>query len=175
MLAAVRRVTTTLALALCLLGCSAAQSGRSATPSGGSAAPLEAPVSAAPSGYAVSPTPSSDTVELRTAEWAFPERSDGGFRCPNDSNVGLLIVDPEYGTAAQNADGIHPLIWPLGYTARRLPGGEVAVLRSDGAPVAITGRKYRFWAPHWGGGGGPVEAGACVLQYDEGEIQTPPG
>jgi hypothetical protein len=162
-----RRVTTALALALCLSGCySAAQSGSSAAPSGD-------PVSAAPSGDAVSPAPSSDTVELATAEGHFPEPSDGVHVCPYGFNLGLLMVDPEYGTAAQNEDGIHPLIWPLGYTARRLAGGEVAVLNRDGVVVATTGRSYRFWAPKWGGDGGPVEAGDCVDLAPEGEVQTP--
>ena len=171
---ALRRVTTTLALALCLLGCAAAQSGLSATPSGGSAAPLEAPVSAAPSSDAVSPAASSDNVKLATAEGEFPVQSDGVVRCPYDhSNVGLLIVNPEYGTAAQNGDGTHPLIWPLGYMARRLAGGEVEVLSRNGAVVATTGKKYNFWTPNWARGGDPVEAGNCVGPYIEGEIQTP--
>jgi hypothetical protein len=90
--------------------------------------------------------------------------------------VGLLIVDPEYGTAAQNGDGTHPLIWPLGYTARRLTGGEVEVLSGYGGVVATTGNKYNFWAPKWARGEGPVEAGNCVGPlYIEGELQTPPG
>ena len=93
--------------------------------------------------------------------------------CPYNFTVGLLIIDPEYGTAAQNGEGIHPLIWPLGYTARRLAGGEVAVLNRNGAVVATTGKKYRFWAPRWGGDGGPVEAGDCVDVYPEGEIHSP--
>jgi hypothetical protein len=170
----VHRFTTTLALALCLVGCySAGSSSRSATPSDGSAAPLEAPASAAPSGDAVSPAPSSDTVKLATAEGHFPERSDGMQVCPYHFNLGLLMVDPQYGTAAQNEDGMHPLIWPLRYTARRLAEGEVAVLNRNGAVVATTGKSYRFWAPEWGADGGPVEAGDCVDLAPEGEIQTP--
>jgi len=101
-------------------------------------------------------------------------QSDGLAPCPYDhSNAGLLLVDPEYGTAAQNGDGTHPLIWPLGYTARRLAGGEVEVLSRKGAVVATTGEQYNFWAPRWARGGLPVEAGNCVSPYTKGEIQTP--
>jgi hypothetical protein len=112
---------------------------------------------------------------LRTAEGDFPERSGGlDYYCPyNHSNVGLLIVDPEYGTAAQNGDGTHPLIWPLGFTARRLAGGEVEVLNRYGDVVATTGKKYNFWTPNWAPGRDPVETGNCVGPYIEGEIQTP--
>jgi len=158
-----------------LLGCSAAQAGRSAAPSGGSGAPLEASASAAPSVDEVSPAPSTDTVKLATADVAFSVQSDVMGPCPyNHANVGLLMVDPGYGTAAQNGGDVHPLIWPLGYTARRLAGGQVAVLSGKVAVVATTGKKYNFWAPEiWAPGGEPVEVGNCVSPYTEGEIQTP--
>jgi hypothetical protein len=115
--AAVRRVTTTLALALCLLGCSSAAS------AGGSAAPTVE--SAAPAG---------EPVALRTGKNScyltlFPI-------------VGRLLPDPVYGVTL---DGV-PIIWPTGSTAARLAGGQVEVrvttLNGGAAIVATTGKDY---------------------------------
>jgi hypothetical protein len=168
-----RRATITLVLALCLVGCSAAQPGRSATPSGAGGT-TRAPGSAAPSNDGVSPAPSSNIVKLATAEGDLPAPSDLTAPCPYDhSNVGLLMVDPESGTAAQTRDGTHPLIWPLGFTGRQLAGGGVEVLSRNGGVVATTGNQYNFWGPDWPRGADPVEAGHCVSPYTEGEIQTP--
>jgi hypothetical protein len=157
---------TTLVLPLVLLGCSSAQLGHS----GSQSTEL---TSATPAGEVPTAARTSDAVALVTAEGHFPERSDGVNVCPYNYIVGLLIADPGYGTAARDEHGVHPLIWPVGYTARRLAGGEVEVLNRNGAVVATTGRRYEFWAPTWGGDGEPVEAGACVSVYPEGEIQTP--
>jgi len=144
----VRRVITTLALALSLLGCG------SSAPSG----------SAAPS---VSAAPAGEPIELRTGvdPDLGPERSDGLNACRTFWNVGLLIVDADFGTAAEGNYGIKPLIWPLGYTARRLAGGEVVVLNRTGDVVATTGHKYQFWTVAWGGGG-PAHTGFCVNEWN---------
>lgn len=98
-----------------------------------------------------SPAPSGDPVELATGVHPeLPERSDGIIGCRTFYNVGLLIVDPEYGTAAEDSrGGVRPLIWPVGYAALRLAAGEVVVLDRTGEVVATTGQKYQFWAGRW--------------------------
>ena len=111
----VRRVTTTLALALFLIGCG------SAAPVGKTAAPSDMP-SEAPAGGPVTLLTGVDSC------WA------GGAW----GSEGLLVADPEYGT---RFDG-KPAMWPLGYTGRRV-GSEVEVL-FDGQVVATTGRRYYF-------------------------------
>jgi len=118
--AAVRRVTTTLALALFLLGCG------SAAPVGKSAAPSDKP----------SEAPQGGPVELLTGVdscWA------GGAW----GSEGLLVADPEYGTRF----GGKPAMWPVGYTGRRV-GSEVAVVDQAGRVVATTGRRYYFSQAH---------------------------
>ena len=52
---------------------------------------------------------------------------------------GLLIPDPEYGTRIA---GKGPVMWPVGYTGRRLVGGQVVVLDGSGTVVGTTGRVY---------------------------------
>jgi hypothetical protein len=52
---------------------------------------------------------------------------------------GLLIPDPDYGTRIA---GKGPVMWPVGYTGRRLVGGQVLVLDRSGTVVATTGRVY---------------------------------
>ena len=54
---------------------------------------------------------------------------------------GMLIPDPEFGTRIA---GKGPVMWPVGYTARRLEGlsGEIQVLGRSGDVVARTGRTY---------------------------------
>src|SRR5258708_17076203 len=107
--------------------------------------------------------PGGDPVQLATGVGEFPVPADGSTACITYDNVGLLIADPETGTAAQGDYGIRPLIWPVGYTARRLAGGEIVVLNGKGNVVATTGRKYQFWTGSWGGTpparSGPVPTG----------------
>jgi hypothetical protein len=70
------------------------------------------------------------------------------------SYAGVLVPDPEYGT---RIDGKGPLMWPLGYTASPLAGGQVAVLDGSGNVVATTGREYAISpAPHPGGEAGQL-------------------
>ena len=172
--------------ALCLLGCSsgsarlggtasATNPSESAWASGGSGAlPSEADPSA------TSPvSPPDEPVELATGEGEFRVEPDGRSACITYFNIGTLIADPETGTAAQGIGdrpdgefGIRPLIWPIGYTARRLAGGEIEVLNGKGEVIATTGRIYQFWTGNWGtvpsgARGDPVHAGGpgCVNEW----------
>src|ERR1041385_6993941 len=52
---------------------------------------------------------------------------------------GVLVPDPEFGTRIQ---GKGPVMWPVGYSGRRLVGGQVDVLDREGNLVASTGRVY---------------------------------
>ena len=54
---------------------------------------------------------------------------------------GVLVPDPEYGTRIA---GKGPVMWPVGYTARRagLRWGPIEVLDRAGNVVATTGRAY---------------------------------
>lgn len=117
--------------------------------------------------------PSGVPVQLATGPGEFAEGPDGVTPCVTYFNVGLLIPDAEYGTAATGTYGSHQLIWPLGYTARRVDG-MVIVLNRSGDVVATTGHTYQFWTGNWGDGGGPVQTGGngCVNEYEPG--RTPP-
>jgi len=79
--------------------------------------------------------PASEQVELLTGV----EACYAGGQSP--INSGLLIPDPQYGT---RFDGQGPVMWPVGYTARRLRTGEIAVLNTSGRVVATTGKRYRY-------------------------------
>lgn len=99
-----RRIMTSLALALSLLGCDAT----------------------------VLPW---DHVALRTSD------SDTPPLCFLAGVEGELIVDPELGIAWRvGPDDIRPVIWPRGFTGRRV-GAEVEVMDRDGEVVATTGWK----------------------------------
>jgi hypothetical protein len=116
-IAAVRRIAITLGLALCLLGC----------------------------GVTLGP------VELLTGGPA------GCYAGPPNTVEGPLLPDPKNGTAIKvedthweesgpawvgNDEGIVPVMWPTGYTGRRLLLGEVEVLDDAGKVVATTGKRY---------------------------------
>jgi hypothetical protein len=103
-------------------------------------------------GACASPAPRDEPVALVTDD---AETANGV--CITYYNVGVLIADPEMGTAAQGPGdrpdgnfGIRPLIWPVGYTAHRLAGHEIQVLDAKGDVVATTGRTYQFWTSAWG-------------------------
>jgi hypothetical protein len=114
-----RRVLSTLALALCLLGC-------------GAAALLGEP------------------FQLVTSWEPGSAESPGACR-PGWWVAGLLVFDPEYGTALKVEEGDYlatkgstmPVLWWPTFTGRRL-GDEVTVLGPDGNVVAMTGRRYRI-------------------------------
>ena len=60
---------------------------------------------------------------------------------------GLLTADATYGTSMRG----YPVMWPIGYAARREVGGAIEVLNAKGAVVARTGRVYYFsQATHMG-------------------------
>lgn len=96
-----RRVLTTLALALCLFGCD-------------------------------SKAPPGESVPLLTGSLGCYAGGEGG-------PTALLVVDPMYGTSF----GGRPVMWPSGYTARRV-GSEVVVLDAGDSVRATTGRTYHI-------------------------------
>ena len=107
-----RPIATTLALALCLLGCR------------------------------------NGPVALLTGA----DACYAGGQSP--SYAGVLVPDPQYGT---RIEGKGPVIWPSGYTASPLEGGQVAVLDGSGNVVATTGREYAIAnAPRPGGAAGEL-------------------
>jgi hypothetical protein len=68
--------------------------------------------------------------------------------CYLDWTLGLLSVDPTYGTQVKDEGGDPPgsvsvVMWPPGYTGRR-DGAEVSVLDPNGAVVATTGHRYKI-------------------------------
>lgn len=86
--------------------------------------------------------PGFDRVELLTGLNA----CYAGAQQP--SYAGRLVPDPKYGT---RIEGQGPVMWMEGYTGRRLPGGDVEVLDTEGNVVATTGREYAIApAPNYG-------------------------
>jgi hypothetical protein len=71
----------------------------------------------------------------------------GSFACyaggANPSEGGFLVPDEKFGI---KVEGRGPMVWPEGYSAKRLASGQVVVLNPSGAVVAVTGRQYR-WTP----------------------------
>ncbi|MDT5050476.1 MAG: hypothetical protein QOG75_6380 [Mycobacterium sp.] len=59
--------------------------------------------------------------------------------------VGLLVVDPKYGTAItlNSPESPMPVAWGVGFTGR-YAGSEVEVLTPDGEVLAVTGKSYEF-------------------------------
>ena len=61
--------------------------------------------------------------------------------------AGLLVVDPNYGTALRH-DGpepasVVPVAWQAGYSGRYAAGGqEIEVVGPDGDVLATTGKRY---------------------------------
>jgi hypothetical protein len=76
--------------------------------------------------------------------------------------VGELIADPRAGTAIRVvpndrdwptlAGSTVPVMWPPGFTGRRLPSGEVEVIHPDGVVIATTGRRVALATQFMGGG-----------------------
>jgi hypothetical protein len=69
-----------------------------------------------------------------------------GSGCYTDFAVGLLSVDPTYGTAVKDETSnghVVPVMWRPGYTALRV-GSEVSVLDPAGTVVATTGHRYKI-------------------------------
>jgi hypothetical protein len=91
------RVISSIAIALCLLGCDV-----------------------------------SGEVPLLTGSLGCYAGGESGPTAP-------LVIDPTYGTSFAG----RPVMWPLGYTARRF-GNEVVVLDAKGNVKATTGRIYHI-------------------------------
>ena len=140
-----RRVTTCLALALCLGGCSSA------------AAPTAEPL----------PAPSGKRIDFERygslSDAACPDQVEGSLRADVDveryvwgTYRGIVIeVSPDEAGVWPEPSGVDPwpvpmvpVRWPMHYTAVRLADGEVAVVHA-GLQVAMTGKNYRLkgeWA-----------------------------
>jgi hypothetical protein len=72
---------------------------------------------------------------------------DGG--CFLSSEIGELIVDPDYGTALKiGGRSPVPVMWQPGFKGARL-GSEVAVLEPFGNIIATTGRTYLISGQLW--------------------------
>ena len=83
----------------------------------------------------VSAVPTAVPIHLLTGVdgcWAGGESSSG--------ITGVLLPDPTSGTSINGK----PIMWPVGFTGRRLPDGEVEVVDPDGRVLATTGRTYHL-------------------------------
>lgn len=71
---------------------------------------------------------------------------------PGSCAVGLLLVDPTYGTAVKDettgGNTVTPVMWRPGFTGRRV-GSEVAVVGPIGQLVATTDRKFQIDGGYW--------------------------
>lgn len=114
------RLKWSVACAAMVLGCSATQSGGSA-----SAAPTDQP------------------VKLLTGEVpGYTVGDDGQRGCYTFAITGELVADPEYGTVVKRSDGSTvPVMWSWPGISARRAGPEVEVL-VEGKVVATTGRSY---------------------------------
>jgi hypothetical protein len=92
-----------------------------------------------------------EPFELVTSWEPGSAESPGSCR-PGWGTVGLLVIDPERGTAIKvdggdfldtNMGTTMPVLWWPTFTARRL-GDVVSVIDPDGNVVATTGRRYRI-------------------------------
>ena len=161
--AAVRRVTTTLALALCLAGCSSAASSvePSATPSDEtSVAPSGEPIGLFGYGTRGDMTCQDQLVEgsLLTGVELQDRLLNTPRRNPTTIEIWPLDTVVWPGPSGVDPERFVSVLWPLEYGGVRLAGGEVAVLDGAGHLVAMTGTKYRLsgeWAVI-GAVGGPL-------------------
>ena len=84
-----------------------------------------------------------ESVPLLTG--TVPGYTDHGG-CFTNFAVGLLVTDPDYGTAVvdETASGTRtPVMWRPGYFGKRV-GSEVEVHDQNGVPIATTGRSYQI-------------------------------
>ena len=98
-----------------------------------------------------STVPFGEPVQLLTG--AMPFDQDECTR--NAHTASQLLVDPEHGTTiAGYPDTRYPVMWPPGFTGRRV-GSEVVVSDPNGKAVATTGTSYTmtgallFDSPEW--------------------------
>lgn len=87
---------------------------------------------------------SSFDQQLLTGVPLAAQSGDTQIGCVLGATTGALVPDPEYGTRIVVDGGSEvPVMWPPGFSAR-LDGAEVAVLDTDGYPIATTGDRYRL-------------------------------
>lgn len=71
--------------------------------------------------------------------------------CFVDVRPGVLVADPNFGTASRvEGGGELPVMWPHGFTARRA-GSEVEVLDAEGNVHATTGTFYNLTGARYQG------------------------
>ncbi|HET9853170.1 MAG TPA: hypothetical protein VFP56_11795 [Candidatus Limnocylindrales bacterium] len=93
----------------------------------------------------------SQSVPLLTGTGPF---SPDDHSCYLSYAVGMLVVDPNYGTAIiqEIGDGsppfATPVMWWPGFSGRRV-GAEIEVLDEAGTTVAVTGRRYKIGGGTW--------------------------
>jgi hypothetical protein len=91
----------------------------------------------------------SDSVALLTGvDPVHGNSASDGSGCYLDWTLGLLSVDPTYGTKVKDEGGDPPgqvavVMWKPGYTARRV-GSEISVVDPNGTVVATTGHRYKI-------------------------------
>lgn len=79
-----------------------------------------------------------EPIEVRTSD---TDTLDG---CYLAGTAAELILDPNAGLAWRfGPDDIRPVIWPRGYTARRV-GSEIQVVNRDGLVIVRSGRVVEF-------------------------------
>jgi hypothetical protein len=131
-----RRITTTLALALFLLGCDSV----------------------------VLPWDRVQLLTDDAAKYTVnTDGTLGGWSCGLMPTTGDLIADPTSGTAYKDStpgspNTSTPAMWLPGYTGRRV-GSEVEVLDRQGKVVATTGKRYRLYFVYVAGRGGATDDG----------------
>ena len=115
--------------------------------------------------------PPGEPVDLLTANLGCYAGGEGGA-------TAQLIAEPKHGTSFLG----RPVMWPAGYTARRV-GTEVVVLDRDGNVKATTGRTYHIsiaYAPDEGmygpyKGNAYPAAAECTYHHDFIDCTANPG
>jgi hypothetical protein len=74
------------------------------------------------------------TVNLSTAR-----EGDATVRCVLSSTVYVLAADERSGLGIQSGTGTRPIVWPVGFSARREVLGRIALIGPDGAVIAHEG------------------------------------
>lgn len=135
-----RRVTTILAIALFLLGCSSV------------AAPTDEPMPA-PAGKAIDVARYGDGVGMRCRDAVEgPLQADVEVEQYVGGYSGIVVeVSPNEAGVWPEPSGVDPwpvplvpVHWPMDYTGVRLANGEVAVVNGAGHLVATTATSYRL-------------------------------
>jgi hypothetical protein len=81
----------------------------------------------------------SEPVDVRSSDTDTP-----AAQCYLAGTAAELILDPSVGLAWRfGPEDIRPVIWPRGYTARRV-GSEIKVMNSHGVVIARSGRMVEF-------------------------------